>query len=400
MDISKFKDQKTGRIVAISTPEKDFAFVPDPLPAKWDFETKLWPLLAEAKQCLGLLNGVATILPNPQLFLKPLQRIESLTSSRLEGTFATAQELMLFELNPKDSQSAHDPSNAWREVNNYNLALAQGFRELEKLPLCLRLVNDLHKTLLDDVRGSSKNPGQFRTHQVHIGSNRRYVPPPQSEMMNCLYALEEYLNGPDDTQDPLVRCFIAHYQIEAIHPFSDGNGRIGRVLLSLMIYKWCKLEMPWLYLSPFFERYKDEYIDNLFKVSAEGAWSNWIEFCLRGVIDQATKAARTCKKLQLIRLDMHARTESDCSARIHSIIEGLFDSPLVRVADLARKLNVRYQTAKADVSYLVKKGILSELDDMNVKTFYAPEIFTTAYVENQDATESASEAQSTEGIAP
>jgi Fic family protein len=190
--------------------------------------------------------------------------------------------------------------------------------------------------------------------------------------------LELYLNEPADNFDPLVRCFIAHYQIEAIHPFPDGNGRIGRVLLSLMIYKCCLLEMPWLYLSPFFERYKDEYIDNLFRVSAEGNWSKWIEFCLRGVIDQSQKAVKTCEDLQQLKSDMHERVKADGRARIHAIIESLFDSPLIQVSDLAKKEKVRYATAKADVEYLVKKAILKELD-IKPRTFFSPEVFKIAY---------------------
>lgn len=378
MDISKFSNSKTGALIPISVPENDFAFLPNPLPANWAFDNALWPLLTEAKRCLGLLDGVARILPNPGLFLKPLQRVESLTSSRLEGTFATAQELMLFELNPKGGSNPADQSAAWQEVNNYNRALAQGFKELETMPFCTRVIKDIHRTLMDGVRGSSKNPGEFRGHQVHIGSNRRYVPPPAEEIAKAMAELEIYLNDPADDLDPLVRCFLAHYQIEAIHPFSDGNGRIGRVVLSLMIYKCCPLEMPWLYLSPFYERYKDEYIDNLFAISTEGKWSKWIEFCLRGVIDQAKKAVNTCEQLQRLRLDMHDRVKKDGGTRIHSIIEGLFESPYVRVADLARQHGVQYATAKSDVKFLVGKEILRDLD-MKPKTFYAREVFRIAY---------------------
>jgi Fic family protein len=383
MDISKFQANKTGRLVPISAPDGDYAFIPDPLPVEWQFDASLWPILTEAKRCLGLLDGIARVLPNPELFLKPFQRVVSLTSSRLEGTYATAQELMLFELNPKERRSDGDQSNAWVEVNNYSLALSLGFHRLEALPFCTRLFKALHKTLLTGVRGGANNPGEFRKYQVHIGSNRRYVPPPHLEVEKCLQDLEAYLNDPRDDFDPLIRCFIAHYQFEAIHPFSDGNGRIGRVVLSLMIYKWCRLERPWLYLSPFFERYKDEYIQNLFKVSAEGAWTQWLKFCLLGVIEQANKAVRTCEILQDTRKDMHKRVEGDGNSRIHTIIEELFASPLVRIVDLAKKFKVRYATAKSDVSYLIKKNILSELPESRIKTFYSSEIFKIAYVDTQ-----------------
>lgn len=381
MDISRFT-APTGTVVPISAPDGDYAFIPMALPAGWTFDPSLWPILSEAKRCLGLLDGMASVLPNPELFLKPFQRVESLTSSRLEGTYATAQELMLFELDPKERRSDGDHANVWLEVHNYSRALASGFTQLETKPFCVELVKDLHKTLMTGVRGFSKNPGEFRSHQVHIGSNRRYVPPPHEEAQRCIYQLEEYLQSAGDEFDPLVRSFIVHYQLEAIHPFSDGNGRIGRVVLSLMIYKWCNLAMPWLYLSPYFERYKDEYIDNLFKISTEGAWSRWIQFCLRGVIEQATKAVDTCKKLQDLRTEMHARVKDDGNTRIHAIIERLFSSPLVRIVDLVNQHKVRYATAKSDVVYLEQKGILAEFTPAKIKTFYSPEICTLAYTDS------------------
>jgi Fic family protein len=150
-----------------------------------------------------------------------------------------------------------------------------------------------------------------------------------------------------------------------------------------MIYKWCNLRLPWLYLSPYFERYKTEYIDFLFDVSTKGDWSQWIKFCLRGVIEQANKAVEKCHALQSLRENMHARTRADGRQRIHGIIEELFGYPYVHIADLAREHNVRYQTAKADVHYLIGKGILAELSGFAVRTFYSPEIFRTAYSEDE-----------------
>lgn len=379
MDAAKFTDKRTGRLHPIHHPN-DVAFIPDPLPPRWSFDAGLWPILAEAKQNLGELNGVAQMLPNPELLLKPLQRVESLTSSRLEGTHATAQEVMLFELNPKPPQSATDESNAWLEVHNYNRALLHGYQELEKMPFCLRLIKELHAMLLDGVRGGTPEKGEFRTHQVHIGSTRRYVPPPPGdELHRAMSDLEKYINDPQDNFDPLLRCFLIHYQLEAIQPFSDGNGRIGRVVLSLMIYQWCKLTMPWLYLSPFYERYKDEYIALLFRVSSEGGWHDWLAFCLHGVVAQSVSATEKCKDLHALRQEMHARTEKDGRARIHAVIEDLFENPIIRIADLARKREVLYATAKADVEYLIEKGILASLPDTKIKTFFSPQIFAIAY---------------------
>jgi cell filamentation protein, protein adenylyltransferase len=377
MDVTKFTEKKTGQLIPISLPEKDTAFIPDPLPPNWAFDNELWPLLIEAQKNLGLLDGMARTLPNPNLLLTPLRTNEALTSSRLEGTYATAQELILFEMDPKPPTSVTDQKNAWLEVANYNLALNHGFTELDKLPLCLRVVKELHRTLLTGVRGAQAVPGEFRTHQVHIGSTRRYVPPPPDEMLKCLFDLEKYLNL-EDGVDKLVKCFIAHYQLEAIHPFGDGNGRVGRVLLSLMIHRLGDLQQPWLYLSPYFEKYKDEYIDNMFAVSAEGAWSKWISFCLRGVVEQAKEAVRVCDELRALRQAMHAK-EACGSGRIHTIIDGLFDRPFVRIADLARKNEVTYHTAKSDVEFLVKNNILKPLPDVRTKTYFAHDIFRIAY---------------------
>src|SRR5262249_5243501 len=159
----------------------------------------------------------------------------------IEGTYATAQELMLFEINPHEPKSPHDQANAWREVFNYSRALALGTERLIELPFCAKLIKELHGILMENVRGQHSQGGEWRQHQVAIGSDRRYIPPPKPEMEECLNDLEAYINIADDGYDPLVRAYIVHYQFEAIHPFGDGNGRIGRVLLSLMIGHWCNL---------------------------------------------------------------------------------------------------------------------------------------------------------------
>lgn len=386
MDISKFTEKITGKLVPITTlqNEKDHAFIPNPLPPQWTFDHTLWPLLVEARSSLSLLDGTAGTLAHPMLLLHPLRRLESLTSSRLEGTYATAQELMLFELDKKDSQGSHSNVDARKEVSNYNRALTAGFHMLKRTPFCLRLIRKLHNSLLRGVRGHSKNPGEFRIHQVHVGSNRRFVPPPAHEMLKCLNDLENYFNTSDNACDPLVHCFLIHYQFEAIHPFGDGNGRIGRVLLSLMIYHFCKLKMPWLYLSPYFERYKDEYIDNLFKISTEGTWSKWIEFCLRGVIYQAKDGIKKCEQLRELKKQMHEQATDANNSRIRTIIDDLFDSPYVRITELSEKHKVTYSTSKKDVSYLIGKGVLKELKDVKIKTFFAPQIFDISYGQSNE----------------
>ena len=384
MDESRFTSRKSGQLVPIKVQQvSETAFVPDPLPPNWEFPNSLWPKLANAKEALGRLDGIGRTLANPHLLLSPLRRREAITSSRLEGTYATAQQLFLFELDPKEPKSKTDQVNAWKEVANYNFALSYGEKLLKKMPFSLRYTRELHATLLRGVRGHRSNPGEFRQHQVAIGSDRRFMPPPITHFADCLDRFERYMNSDDTGYDPLVKAFLVHYQFEAIHPFGDGNGRIGRVLLSLMIAKWCKHEMPLLYMSAFFERYKDEYIDNLFRISTEGAWEKWIDFCLTGTIRQAKDAISRCDRLNSLKETMPGRLQSG-SPRTHQIIQDLFDSPYLRVRDICKRFNIVYQTARSDLDKLVEAGILRELKDLRPRTYYAPEIISIAYDSNEE----------------
>jgi Fic family protein len=198
---------------------------------------------------------------------------------------------------------------------------------------------------------------------------------------NCITAFEKYLNEDASTDyNSLVRAYMAHYQFEAIHPFKDGNGRIGRVLLSLMIAKWCRLSQPWLYMSSFFEKYREEYVNYMFKVSTEGGWEKWIEFCLNGTIHQANDAIRRCTQLNELKKKMLARCPSG-SIRMEKIISGLFSNPGVQVSNLRQKLGVSWPTAQADIDRLVKLGILRIIPNMWPKSYYAPEIYEIAYAE-------------------
>jgi Fic family protein len=374
MDREKFTENRTGTIVEISVPKKDWAFVPDALPPKWEFPDDLWPLLAEAKQELARLDGIARSLPNPELLLRPLR------SSSLEGTYATPKELLLFELQPREPTSENDPANAHREVANYSSSLRHGMKLLGELPFCLRLIREIHRVLLSGVRGRDKAVGEFRRTQNHIGSDYRFNPPPSDRLADCLDNFETQLNLEEIPYDPLVHCYLLHYQLETIHPFLDGNGRVGRALLSLMIYKYCELSMPWLYMSAFFERYKDEYIDNLFRVSTHGAWDAWIEFCLRGTIEQAKDSILRCDDLRTLREEFYASLDS-AGPRAHPIVEGLFTDPVLRISDTARHFGVSYPTARSDIFKLVQLGILTEVSETYPKLYYCDPIFRIAYRE-------------------
>jgi len=188
------------------------------------------------------------------------------------------------------------------------------------------------------------------------------------------------MHAETNAYDPLVDCFLIHYQFEAIHPFVDGNGRVGRLLLAIMLQQRCGLAKPWLYLSDYFERYREEYLQHLFNVSARADWESWIDFCLHGTLTQARDTIARCDRLLKIKDEYAFRLASvGGSLRLGQIVESLFQSPYVRVADLPQRLNVTYPTARADINRLVQAGILSELPNVSPKTFYAREIFNVAY---------------------
>lgn len=390
MNISLFSESKTGQLVPIKVnTNEDYAFVPAPLPSPdWTFPVNLWPLLAKAKEKLGKLDGIGRTITDPNLLLSPLKSREAITSSALEGTYATPQELMLFELNPTKPKSDSDRVNEWQEVANYRRALNEGARLIDEqnMPFCKRLFRDLHAALLGGTRHRYTNPGEFRQHQVAIGSDRRYIPPTAAHLEKCLDDLEAYINADQPDLDPLIKAYLVHYQFEAIHPFYDGNGRIGRVLLSLMIYKWGEFTCPWLYMSAFFERYKDEYISKMFNISTDGAWDAWVDFCLRGTIVQAEDAIRRCDALRELKTTLLDRIESTQknTARTHRIIDGLFVNPIVRPARLSRNMNVTYPTAKDDIRRLVDAKILVPLPGVKPMAFYSPEIFKIAYEAPED----------------
>jgi len=193
-----------------------------------------------------------------------------------------------------------------------------------------------------------------------------------------MHNLDETINNRPQDLDPLVFAFLVHYQFETIHPFEDGNGRVGRALLSLMICSVLGHSMPWLYLSPFFEKFKEEYVQALFNVSAKGDWDGWIEFCLNGTMKQATDSIIRCKKFKDLQRKYHD-LKMEHSSRTHAIIDGLFDSPVLTIAYLALKMEIRYPTAQRDVMRLVDAGILVEIPDCHPRSFYAPEIMSVAH---------------------
>jgi Fic family protein len=394
MDRSKFTAKSPGQLVRIAKPQPDWAFIPNDLPVVWKFDDRLWPLLAHAKQVLGTLDGIGQTLAEPMLLLRPLQRREAITSSSIEGTVVTPAQLMMYELNPREPESPDDKLSDWMEVFNYKEALLHGCQLLNELPICNRVIREVHRVLMSGARGRAGHPGEFRRWQVQIGDSGRYLPPPAVEVERLMKNLEASINDaiPDEgpEHDPLVRAFLVHYQFEAIHPFVDGNGRVGRLLLSLMIQKWMGHTSPWLYLSAFFERYRREYMRLLFNISAEGDWTTWVEFCLRGTIHQAIDSIRRCREFKSLKDSFHARVNHP-SKRTHRIIDGLFMNPMVTPATLAEQFGITYPTAATDIGKLVKVGILSEVEGSYPRTFCCNEIFDVAYGEGEPTDETGAE---------
>lgn len=332
----------------------------------------------EARVALADLNGVGRHLPNSDLLLRPLQNREAQKSSSLEGTYTEPEEQMLFELEPELPQHAADPRNARREVSNYARAL-RFRREKEGLPLSLRLIKALHGVLMDGVRGSDRAPGEFRRLQNQIGRPPRFVPPPANLVPQLLDNLEKYLHV-DGGPDPLVRAFVAHYQFESIHPFMDGNGRVGRLLLAICIEEWCELSAPWLYMSDFFDRNKDDYIDLMFAVSSQGDWDGWIRFCLEGVVVQAKDTSARCEGLIALNRDFHERVHQiGASTRLSALVDELFLNPVVRVTDARDRFGVSYPTARSDLQKLEEAGVVRLLQGAPQLTYLSVPILRIIY---------------------
>lgn len=287
---------------------------------------------------------------------------------------------MIYALDPKDGISQNDPVNAHREVFNYVRALRLR-REDPTLPLSLRLIRELHRVLMTGVRGADRNPGSFRRLQNQIGRPARFVPPPVPELAHLLDNFEKYLHS-NDGLDPLVRAFVAHYQFEAIHPFMDGNGRVGRLLLAMTVAEWCGLANQWLYMSDYFDRNKDEYIDRLFAVSTHGAWSEWISFCLIGVVEQARDTIRRYEQLIELNRDFHDRVNQHGASVRHSrLVDELFLSPIIRVTQARDLTGVTYPTARTDLQTLERLGIVVELANPSQIAYACTPIMEIVYTD-------------------
>ncbi|MCK4264172.1 MAG: Fic family protein [Candidatus Aminicenantes bacterium] len=374
MDIEKFKNSPAGRLIKTATDY--WAFVPNPLPpADLDkFSAEFVGIMSEADRGIGVLKSLSRLIPNPNLLVAPYIRKEAVQSSRIEGTQASLSDIFYYEASKEKPKHADV-----LEVLNYVRAMNYGLSRLKELPLSLRLVREIHLKLMEGVRGEKMKPGEFRTTQNWIGppgcslADAAYVPPPIPEMNEALGNWEKFLHS-DNSITPLIKCALIHYQFEAIHPFLDGNGRVGRLLISFYLCEKGYLEYPILYLSDFFERYRNEYYDLLLGVSQNGNWDAWLKYFIRGVAEQSKVAEETGYKILGLQKKYRQQLQKESFPMpVFQLLDMLFLNPFVSLPGVGDYLKITWPTAKASVERLVKLGILKEVSGRKRSRIYCAE---------------------------
>ena len=339
------------------------AFVPDPLPPKLEWTPRLIGVLSEADRLIGRLSGEGGRLPNPHILMRPFVRREAVLSSKIEGTQATLGELLASEAGAVVERSPED----LREVGNYVVALEHGISLLRELPLCVRLVRELHEKLMEGARGQHAAPGLFRTTQNWIGkpgstlATATFIPPPPGEVEPCLAAWERFLHESD--LPPLVTIALAHYQFEAIHPFLDGNGRVGRLLITLFLIERKILPTPLLYLSAFFEAARRDYYESLRGVSDRGAWLDWLEYFLLGVARMSEDALNRATRINDLLADWRSKMAGQSTNTPLRMVDLLAANPFLTITSAARQLHLAFTTAQRAIERLERNGIVQQVSD-------------------------------------
>ncbi|PYQ62836.1 MAG: cell filamentation protein Fic [Acidobacteria bacterium] len=366
MNASDFRDPRAGRVV--QAPGGYAAFIPAPLPPELAYDSSLVLALSRADAALSELSGLGRQLPNPHLLIAPYVRREAVLSSRIEGTRASLSDLLLDEAEPE-----HFADGDVREVRNYVAALELGLGRLRELPLSLRLVRELHEWLMQGVRGDQATPGEFRRSQNWIGpagstpATAPYVPPPADALMGCLGNWETFLHDRDHFPD-LVQCAVMHEQFEAIHPFLDGNGRVGRLLITLFLVERGRLSQPLLYLSDYIEAHRQEYYDRLQRVRTDGDWPGWLRFFLLGVEQTARSAVRQASRLMDLR-EIH-RERLGKKPNALRLLDELFVNPYLTAARAAQILTSSRPTARQAIGLLQTEGLLQEVTGRSWRRIY------------------------------
>jgi Fic family protein len=352
---------RAGRFVQQTTGYK--AFIPAPLPPDppLAYSGELQTLLSEADRNIGRLDALASMLPNPDLFVAMYVRHEAVLSSQIEGTQSTLEDVLAFEADALRDDTPKDVE----EVVNYVRAMNHGLERLPDLPLSLRLLREIHGELMKGVRGGEKSPGEFRTSQNWIGGrgstlrDASFIPPPPHELMNVLGQLENFLHAERTRVPLLIRCGLAHAQFETIHPFLDGNGRVGRLLITLMLCEERALSRPLLYLSLFLKAHRAEYYDRLTAIRTQGHWEQWLMFFLRGVSTTALAATQTAKDIVALR-DAHRRDVAK-NAKALTLLDHLFRYPTVSVNSVAKLMGCTFPTAAKLVADFESRSWLFEV---------------------------------------
>lgn len=393
MRLEDFKETTPGEL--IKNNYGCYSFVPAPLPPELPASWELTNALSRADRALSELAGIARNLPNPHLLIGPFTRQEAVLSSRIEGTQTTLSELLLFEETEFDpARTTERQRNEAVEVRNYVTALEFGLAQIKERPISLGLLKQLHEALMENVRGSERTPGQFRQDQNFIGptgsaiTTATYVPPPPLQMRDGLLLLESYLNTPCGLP-PLIRHALIHYQFEAIHPFMDGNGRIGRLLLVLLLCRDGLLPEPLLYLSGYFERNRSQYYAHLLSVSQAGTWAEWIAFFLQGLTEQSQEAAR--RSDQLLALWQRYRKilqDNRAPALSFQLVNELFAIPTVSVMRFSNRTGRAPNAVQNNVERLIAAEILQEITGRERNRIYiAPQIIAIVEGRVSDASE-------------
>ena len=378
------------------------AFIPAPLPPSppLAYSTELIRLLSDADQRLARLDGVTSTLPNPDLFVSMYVRQEAVLSSQIEGTQSTLEDVLQFEIDPSGKELPRDVG----EVVNYVAAMNHGLQRLPHLPLSLRLIREIHGVLLQGTRGGEKTPGEFRKSQNWIGpagctlTTASFVPPPVSVMTESLGNLESFLHDP--TLPVLIQCGLAHAQFETIHPFLDGNGRVGRLLITFLLCSQSVLQRPLLYLSYFLKQNRLEYYDRLTAIRQHGDWEGWLRFFLRGVGEVSQEATDSARRILALR-EEHLRLIRDHD-KINStyglhLLDHLYEQPITTVRLVEGRLGSSYATANKVVNQFVDLGLLREMTgfERNRRFAYDPYLALFARTE-QTPDENTGPAQTTE----
>lgn len=364
MNPDDFINSSAGK--CIKTTEGYWAFVPSDLPPKIKYDKNLSIHLSDADRALSELSGTSKLIPNPYRLISPYIRREAVSSSRIEGTQASISDLFFYE----SSQLKHVKDSDVKEVHNYVKAIEHGIERLKELPISIRLIREIHGILMKGVRGSKTTPGELRKIQNWIGAPNSkpedsvYVPPPVYYMKEALYNWEKYLHEKAD-EPLLIQCALMHYQFEAVHPFLDGNGRLGRLLITFFLIERGYLEQPLLYISEYFERNREKYYEHLLNVSGKGDWYGWVLFFLKGIAEQSKDALIKADKI--LRLydkymkDLKKTKKIPESA--HKLIDEIFKNPFVSISNLSKEWDIPYNSVKTGVKRLEELEILVEIPD-------------------------------------